>query len=83
MTDEPITLADKRDVYNFRVGQPIVCRMTDDGQLVRLRGFRLLRHRLWRWLTKPFRVRFVVSAADVERGSITLREDRAWWRFLA
>jgi len=68
------------DKYNF--GPVIHAEMLPSGQLIPLRGFRLLRKRIWRWLTRPFRRQLKTVVVDRECGVTGVTEDRRWWRFL-
>lgn len=65
-----ITLADRADVYNFRRGMPLVW---DDGRFRRETWRDRLRRRLL-WWRRPMSI---VTARDVETGTITL-EPLCW-----
>lgn len=77
-----ITLADASDTYNFRPGMPIAFEFLPDGTLVRQSRFRAALHTIWRWLTSPIRQRHVVSAVDVNAGTVTIDYKPKWYRFL-
>lgn len=83
-----VTLADRRDAQHFAVGTETVLEPVYYGSPPMIIGYRKMpewkmwAQRRWHRLTKFFRKRDVVSAVDVEAGTITLRRDHRWWRFL-
>lgn len=77
-----ITLATASDTHRFRAGAPLYFEMSSSGGLVAVTGWRLMCRRICRKLTAPFRIRYRCVAVDAHVGTVTMVEDRAWYRFL-
>ena len=74
-----ITLTDRRDVFNFRVGEPVSMAMTWDGKLEPYTWKHKLRA-LWRRVTWWRQWREQVTEIDPESGTITTRAMFWSWR---
>lgn len=70
------------DSYNFHVGQPVEL-LFEHGRWRRASRFESLRfavHRRWQHWTRWWRPRTVCTMVDMERGSITVADERWSWR---
>lgn len=83
-----VTLADARETWHFVVGMPVEFALVWRGAppvivaYRRVPEWKLAAKSLWRRLTRPFRRVVVVTAVDHETGTITVADERRWWRFL-
>lgn len=77
-----VTLVSCADVYSFKKGDPVECVFGVDGQLLlatRWQTVKLRTVRKFSRLTRWFRPRTVVSAVNVQTGTISMETQRWSW----
>lgn len=81
--DTIVTLADARDVYNFRPGQVLHLHLSSDGSVRIERWYEGVARRVrnaFRRATRWFRPRYVVDHIEGNLGLVSIREERWSWR---
>lgn len=82
MTNLHVDLAHKADTYNFYVGCPVTGTISANGRFTPHTRWGRLKAQIaakWRHWTRWWRPRYIVTEVDLNKSSVSIREQRWSW----